>query len=122
MWWIHKKTILFRRVRDYADIKNNSLISVNITQEALKKLGISDEGLNETDFRYLKSLIQNFNGGPVGVISLATSISEEVTTVEDVYEPYLIKEGFISRTSRGRIANEKAYKVPGINYYTGFIK
>ena len=113
---------LFRRVRDYADIKNNSLISVNITQEALKKLGISDEGLNETDFRYLKSLIQNFNGGPVGVISLATSISEEVTTVEDVYEPYLIKEGFISRTSRGRIANEKAYKVLGINYYTGFIK
>ena len=110
---------LFRRVRDFADVKNDGIISLDICKESLKKLGIDDDGLDYTDYRYLKALIETFKGGPVGVESLSATISEEVSTIEDVYEPYLLQEGYIKRSNRGRIATEKAYKQLGIKYYKG---
>ena len=113
---------LFRRVRDFADIRNDGIISLEICKEALSKLGIDDSGLDYTDYRYLKAIINTFKGGPVGVESLAATISEEVTTIEDVYEPYLLQEGYIKRSSRGRVATEKAYKKLGINYYKGLFE
>ena len=110
---------LFRRVRDFADVRNDGVISIDICKEALSKLGIDNDGLDYTDYRYLKCIVEMFKGGPVGVESLAASISEEVSTIEDVYEPYLLQEGYIKRSNRGRIATEKAYKKLGINYYKG---
>lgn len=110
---------LFRRVRDFADVKNEGNITYLICNEALSKLGINNNGLDYTDQRYLRAIIQTFKGGPVGVESLAATISEEVTTIEDVYEPYLLQEGYIKRSSRGRIATEKAYKELGIPYMKG---
>lgn len=83
------------------------------------KLGIDENGLDYTDYRYLKAIITTFKGGPVGVESIAASISEEVTTIEDVYEPYLLQEGYIKRSSRGRIATEKAYEQLNIPYLKG---
>lgn len=113
---------LFRRVRDFADVKNDGVISLDICREALSKLGIDNNGLDYTDYRYLKAIIETFKGGPVGVESLAATISEEVTTIEDVYEPYLLQEGYIKRSNRGRIATEKAYQQLGIKYYSGMFK
>ncbi len=110
---------LFRRVRDFADVRNEGEITLAICQEALQKLGIDKNGLDYTDYRYLKAIIQTFKGGPVGVESIAATISEEVSTIEDVYEPYLLQEGFIKRSSRGRVATEKAYRQLGIPYYKG---
>src|SRR5690554_6037287 len=112
---------LFRRVRDFAEIIGDGIITKDICDLALKKLGIDDNGLDETDYRYLTTLVKKFDGGPVGLETIATSIGEEVTTVEDVYEPYLIKEGYIKRTARGRVANELSYKVLGIKYYKGLL-
>ena len=113
---------LFRRVRDFADVKNDGVISLDICKEALSKLGIDNNGLDYTDYRYLKAIIETFKGGPVGVESLSATISEEVTTIEDVYEPYLLQEGYIKRSNRGRIATEKAYQQLGIKYYSGMFK
>lgn len=110
---------LFRRVRDFADVKNDGFISKEICNEALNKLGIDNDGLDYTDYRYLKALVETFKGGPVGVESLAATISEEVSTIEDVYEPYLLQEGYIKRSSRGRMATEKAFEKLGVNYYKG---
>lgn len=110
---------LFRRVRDFADVHNNGVISLAVCKEALMKLGIDENGLDYTDYRYLKAIITTFKGGPVGVESIAASISEEVTTIEDVYEPYLLQEGYIKRSSRGRIATEKAYEQLNIPYLKG---
>lgn len=110
---------LFRRVRDFADVKNEGLITLEICIEALSKLGIDKNGLDYTDYRYLKAIIQTFKGGPVGVESIAATISEEVSTIEDVYEPYLLQEGYIKRSSRGRIATEKAYKQLNLPYFKG---
>lgn len=110
---------LFRRVRDFADVRNNGVISLDICKDALQKLGIDDDGLDYTDYRYLKAIINTFKGGPVGVESLAATISEEVTTIEDVYEPYLLQEGYIKRSNRGRIATEKAYEKIGVKYLKG---
>lgn len=110
---------LFRRVRDFADVKNEGRITLSICVEALSKLGIDKNGLDYTDHRYLKAIIHTFKGGPVGVESIAATISEEVSTIEDVYEPYLLQEGYIKRSSRGRIATEKAYKELGIPYLKG---
>lgn len=110
---------LFRRVRDFADVKNEGRITLEICTEALVKLGIDKNGLDYTDYRYLKVIIQTFKGGPVGVESIAATISEEVSTIEDVYEPYLLQEGYIKRSSRGRIATEKAYKQLNIPYFKG---
>ncbi len=101
---------LFRRIRDFADVLNDGVIDLEITKMALSKLQIDRLGLDQKDHDYLEGLIDKFGGGPVGVESLASSIAEEVTTIEDVYEPYLLKLGFIKRTPRGRQATEKAYE------------
>ena len=101
---------LFRRVRDFALVEGNEKINLEVTKKALKRLKIDKSGLDETDKELILAIIEKFSGGPVGIDSLATSVGEEVSTIEDMYEPYLIQEGFIKRTSRGRIATEKAYE------------
>ena len=104
---------ILRRTRDYAQVKANGSITKSIARESLKSLGVDDYGLDGMDRQILTTLIDKFGGGPVGVSSLSVAVSEDTTTIEDVYEPYLIKEGFIQRTARGRIAQEKAYKILG---------
>ena len=101
---------LFRRVRDFAQFVNeeSAIIKYDITDQSLDKLNIDDAGLNQTDHRYLKAILEKFNGGPVGITAIASAIGEEVTTLEDVYEPYLLQEGFIVRTPRGRVITQKA--------------
>lgn len=101
---------LFKRVRDFAIVDGKEEIDLEETQKALERLKIDDKGLDNTDKELLLTIIDKYNGGPVGVENLATAIGEEVTTIEDMYEPYLIQIGFIKRTSRGRIATEEAYK------------
>ena len=107
---------LFKRVRDFALVEEGSIITKEITTKALKRLNVDDEGLDQIDKEYLEALISKFNGGPVGVQTIATSIGEEPTTIEDVIEPYLLQEGFVKRTQRGRVACEKAYKHLGYDY------
>ena len=101
---------IFKRVRDFADVYNKGSINLDITNRTLKNLNIDDQGLDQKDRDYLETIISHFGGGPVGVDNLASSMSEDRLTIENVYEPYLIKEGYIQRTSRGRIATPKAYK------------
>lgn len=101
---------IFRRIRDFAQVYNSGVIDQSITAQAFAQLSIDELGLDEVDLRYLNAIIDVFNGGPVGVDALASSIQEETSTIEDVYEPYLLQNGFISRTRSGRIANDKAYK------------
>jgi Holliday junction DNA helicase RuvB len=117
---------ILRRTRDYAQIKANGSITKSVAQKSLKSLGVDRHGLDSMDRQILTTLIDKFGGGPVGINSLAVAISEETTTIEDVYEPYLIKEGFIQRTARGRTAQEKAYKIIGKafnpNKQTGLFK
>ena len=102
---------ILRRARDYAEVKANGKIDKGVAKEALDGMGIDIHGLDDMDRRILVALIDQFKGGPVGVNSLSVAVSEDATTIEDVYEPYLIKKGFIQRTSRGRIAQEKAFKL-----------
>ena len=99
---------LFKRVRDFASVIGDGIIDEVITENALKRLKVDKFGLDQVDLEYLVSLVTKFNGGPVGVESIASSIGEEVTTIEDVVEPYLLQEGFIKRTPRGRVVTEKA--------------
>tara|TARA_Y100001934_G_scaffold203293_1_gene239637 strand:+ start:813 stop:1829 length:1017 start_codon:yes stop_codon:yes gene_type:complete len=99
---------ILKRARDFAEIKSVGVITSQVAQETLSKLGIDSYGLDEMDRRILDSLVNKFGGGPVGLESLSVAISEDAKTIEEVYEPYLIKEGFIQRTSRGRIAQNKA--------------
>ena len=101
---------LFKRVRDYALVMGDGNISLDITKLALDKLKVDEFGLDATDYNLLNSIIEKFNGGPVGIDALASSIGEEASTIEDVYEPYLLQNGFLKRTSRGRMVTEKAYK------------
>lgn len=101
---------LFKRVRDYALVLGDGVIDKKITIMALGKLKVDELGLDETDYNLLKAIIEKFNGGPVGIDAIASSIGEEQTTIEDVYEPYLLQNGFLKRTSRGRIVTEKAYE------------
>lgn len=101
---------LFKRVRDYALVIGNGVVDKKTTIMALGKLKVDELGLDETDYNLLKSIIDKFNGGPVGIDALASSIGEEQSTIEDVYEPYLLQHGFLKRTSRGRVVTEKAYK------------
>ena len=101
---------ILRRTRDYAEVKADGKIHVSIAKESLKALGIDKYGLDDMDRQILSTLIDKFNGGPVGVNSLSVAVSEDPSTIEDVYEPYLIKQGFIQRTNRGRIAQEKCYE------------
>ena len=102
---------ILKRTRDYAQVKADGKINKTIANNSLKALGIDEFGLDEMDRTILMALIDKFDGGPVGVNSLSVAVSEDASTIEDVYEPYLIKQGFIQRTSRGRIAQEKAYKL-----------
>jgi len=104
---------ILRRTRDYAEVKADGKINKKTAIESLDNLGIDNFGLDEMDRLILNTLIERFNGGPVGVNSLSVAVSEDPTTIEDVYEPYLIKQGFIQRTSRGRIANERAFDLLG---------
>ena len=104
---------ILRRTRDYAQVKAKGKINKTVVQGSLEYLGIDEYGLDDMDRTILSTLIEKFNGGPVGVNSLSVAVSEDTATIEDVYEPYLIKEGFIQRTSRGRIAQEQAYSLLG---------
>ena len=101
---------LLRRIRDFAQVLNDGVISRTLADESLSRLHVDSLGLDEVDIRYLKGIIERFKGGPVGLDALANSISEETTTLEDVYEPYLIQIGFVNRTTRGRVVKEKAYE------------
>lgn len=107
---------LFKRVRDFALVFEQDEIDDEITKTSLKRLKVDEDGLDQVDIQYLDALIMKFNGGPVGAQTVATSIGEEVTTIEDVVEPYLLQEGFVKRTPRGRVATEKAYKHLNIEY------
>ncbi len=107
---------LFKRVRDFAIVFQKEKIDLEVSLDALNRLKVDTLGLDEVDHQYLRSLIEKFNGGPVGVETLASSIGEEVTTLLDVCEPYLLQNGFIKRTPRGRVATGKSYKHLGINY------
>ena len=100
---------LFKRVRDFAQVKGLEEIDLETTMEALDRLKVDNYGLDQIDIEYLESLIYKFIGGPVGVVTIASSIGEEVSTLEDVVEPYLMQEGFLKRTPRGRMATDKSY-------------
>ena len=107
---------LFKRVRDFALVKGDGTIDIDIVKLALGRLKVDELGLDDTDYQLLKAIIEKFNGGPVGVEAIASSIGEEVTTIEDVYEPYLLQTGLLKRTSRGRIATRKAYEHLNIEF------
>ena len=105
---------LFKRVRDFAMVKGKNKIDLEVTDEALNRLKIDKMGLDNTDRELLLAIINKFNGGPVGIEAISSTIGEEITTIEDVYEPYLLQNGLIKRTSRGRVVTDKAYDVLGI--------
>ena len=107
---------LFKRVRDFALVKGDGNIDKDIINIALDRLKVDNMGLDETDHELLLAIIKKFNGGRVGVEAVASAIGEEVTTIEDVYEPYLLQTGLLKRTSRGRVATPKAYEVLHLNY------
>ena len=101
---------LFRRVRDFAQVLNDGVISRAVAADALDRLRVDSLGLDSVDHKYIRGIIERFRGGPVGLDAIASSIGEESMTLEDVYEPYLLQIGFINRTARGRIVTEKAYR------------
>jgi holliday junction DNA helicase RuvB len=107
---------LLRRVRDFAQVKGNGKIDIEIAKYALGALNVDEQGLDEMDIRILSTIIQKFNGGPVGLSTIATAVGEESGTVEEVHEPFLIMEGYIQRTPRGREATPKAYSHLGISF------
>ena len=113
---------LFRRVRDFAQVLSDGTITKDIASSSLDKLHIDSNGLDYTDYRYLRAIIENFKGGPVGANAIAATISEEASTIEDVYEPFLLQEGYINRTPRGRVVTEKAYKLLKIEFNEGLFK
>ena len=105
---------LFKRVRDFALVKGNGVIDIDITNEALNRLKVDKIGLDNTDHELLLAIINKYNGGPVGIEAISSTIGEEVTTIEDVIEPYLLQMGLLKRTARGRVVTDKAYEVLGI--------
>jgi len=108
---------LFKRVRDFALVDGLEVIDIDITNKALGRLKVDNAGLDETDHQFLRAIIEKFNGGPVGIETIASSIGEEISTIEDVYEPFLLQEGYIKRTLRGRVVTKKAYEHLGISYH-----
>lgn len=110
---------LFKRVRDFALVGGYKTITYDLANRSLERLKVDEDGLDAIDIEYLTSLIEKFGGGPVGVETISTSIGEEVSTIEDVVEPFLLQEGFIKRTPRGRVALEKAYKHLKISHNQG---
>lgn len=107
---------MFKRVRDFAIVDGKNEIDLEVTKKALDRLKVDSIGLDDTDYQLLKTIIEKFNGGPVGVESIASVIGEEVTTIEDVYEPYLLQTGLLKRTSRGRVVTDKGYKHLNLTY------
>ena len=107
---------LLRRIRDFAQVKGSGNVDLDITKYSLKALNIDQHGLDEMDNRILSAIIDKFSGGPVGINTIATAVGEESGTIEEVYEPFLIKEGFLKRTPRGREATEHAYRHLGKNF------
>ncbi len=105
---------LLRRVRDYAQVRADGAVTTEVAQEALARLDVDDLGLDEVDHKVLRTIIEKFDGGPVGIETIAASISEEADTIMDVYEPYLMQVGFLQRTPRGRLATRHAYAHLGI--------
>ena len=110
---------LLRRVRDFAQVLNDGEIDLGITQHALRALNVDEHGLDDMDNRILRTIIDKFKGGPVGISTIATAVGEEPGTLEEVYEPFLIQEGFIQRTPRGREVTQKAYEHLGRGYNPG---
>ncbi|HAU65992.1 TPA: Holliday junction branch migration DNA helicase RuvB [Candidatus Uhrbacteria bacterium] len=106
---------LLKRVRDFADVRAQGHISHNVCKEALEKLAVDQMGLDQTDRRILSTIIEKFNGGPVGLSTIAASTQEEIQTIEEVHEPFLIQIGFLARTPRGRVVTEHGYKHLGLN-------
>lgn len=106
---------LLKRVRDFAEVKEEEAISLPTTKHALEQLEVDDEGLDQTDRKILRVMIENYDGGPVGIKTLAANIGEDRDTIEEVYEPYLLQKGFIIRTQRGRAVTDKAYLQLGLN-------
>ena len=106
---------LLKRVRDFANVLGNGVIDKEITEIALERLKVDKNGLDSTDRDLLLTIIDKFNGGPVGIDAISSSIGEEATTIEDVYEPYLLQQGFLKRTSRGRIVTDYGYQILGRN-------
>ena len=111
---------LLRRVRDFAQVKGDGTINLEITRYALDALNIDKHGLDEMDNRILRTMIEKFNGGPVGLTTIATAVSEDPGTIEEVYEPFLIKEGYLKRTPRGREVTTIAYTNLGISRHKDF--
>ena len=107
---------MLRRVRDFAQVRADGLITREVADEALSRLEVDKLGLDALDRRMLRSIIEFYNGGPVGLETLAATINEEAVTLEDVYEPYLLQRGFLTRTPRGRCVTRKAYEHLGIQY------
>ncbi len=105
---------LLRRVRDFAEVRADGAITVDVARDAMKMLEVDDNGFDEADRRLLKAIIDKFGGGPVGLNSLAAAISEEKEAIEDIYEPFLIQRGFLDRTPRGRVATPRAYEYFGV--------
>ncbi len=105
---------LLKRVRDFAQVMRVNIINVDLVKESLNSLGVDEMGLDKVDKKILQSIIHNFNGGPVGVETMAHFLSEELNTLEDVYEPFLIQQGFLMRTPKGRVVTQKAYDYFGI--------
>ena len=105
---------LFKRVRDFALVEGDGVIDIEIVKKALDRLKVDDKGLDETDYNLLIAIIERYNGGPVGLEALASSIGEEAGTIEDVYEPYLLQTGLLKRTARGRMVTDLAYQHLGI--------
>jgi Holliday junction DNA helicase RuvB len=105
---------LLRRTRDFAQIKGNGYIDIEIATTALQALNVDFNGLDEMDIRILRAIVEKFKGGPVGLTTISTAVGEEAETIEEVYEPFLIQEGYLSRTPRGREATVKTYQHLGI--------
>jgi Holliday junction DNA helicase RuvB len=101
---------LLKRVRDFAQVRHDGRVTIDVAREALRVLEVDDQGLDDGDRRILAAIIDKFAGGPVGVETLAAAVSDESETIEDVYEPYLMQEGYLKRTPRGRVATERAYR------------
>ncbi len=110
---------LLKRVRDFAEVRADGVITRNVADEALKMLDVDQKGFDRMDRRILSTIIEKYDGGPVGIETLAASLSEEKDTLEDVYEPFLIQEGFLNKTPRGRLATRLAYEHLGITYHQG---
>lgn len=105
---------LFKRVRDFALVYGDGIINEKILDSSLNRLRVDKTGLDDTDYNLLLAIVERFNGGPVGLEALASSIGEEASTIEDVYEPYLLQQGYLKRTARGRVVTDKAYEYLGI--------